>query len=87
MRGEDKGFRCPHCGGKTRVIDSRPSDTIGGDPTLLRRRTCQDCEKRVTTYELLADDYKALFRETDRLKAFAKRIRKVASSVSEGLTA
>lgn len=40
---------CPHCGGSSRVVDSRPiSDGIR------RRRQCQACEKRFTTHERLA---------------------------------
>ncbi len=39
---------CPYCDNKdTRVIDKRPS----GDKTFRRRRECEKCRKRFTTYE------------------------------------
>ena len=42
-------MKCPFCGHvDTQVIDSRVSEE--GD-TIRRRRRCQDCEKRFTTYE------------------------------------
>jgi len=42
-------MRCPFCGKEnTRVIDSRPADE--GD-SIRRRRQCDECQKRFTTYE------------------------------------
>lgn len=42
-------MRCPECqAGDTRVIDSRPSDD--GD-SIRRRRVCEACNARFTTYE------------------------------------
>ena len=42
-------MRCPYCGnGNTRVIDSRPAED--GD-AIRRRRECETCGKRFTTYE------------------------------------
>lgn len=42
-------MRCPYCGkDNTRVIDSRPADD--GD-AIRRRRECDVCHKRFTTYE------------------------------------
>ncbi len=39
---------CPYCSSDaTRVIDKRPSD----EKTFRRRRECEKCEKRFTTYE------------------------------------
>lgn len=41
-------MKCPFCGKEnTRVIDSRPTD----DKSIRRRRQCDDCGKRFTTYE------------------------------------
>ena len=41
-------MKCPYCGKEnTRVIDSRPTD----DSSLRRRRQCDECGKRFTTYE------------------------------------
>ncbi len=40
-------MRCPFCGEKdTRVLDSRPSEN-----KIRRRRVCDNCQKRFTTYE------------------------------------
>lgn len=42
-------MRCPFCGiDNTRVIDSRPADE---NYSIRRRRQCDDCGKRFTTYE------------------------------------
>ena len=41
-------MKCPYCGKEnTRVIDSRPTD----DSSIRRRRLCDECGKRFTTYE------------------------------------
>ena len=42
-------MKCPYCSSdNTRVIDSRPADE--GD-SIRRRRECDECHKRFTTYE------------------------------------
>ena len=42
-------MRCPFCGKEnTRVIDSRPADDC---LSIRRRRQCDECDKRFTTYE------------------------------------
>lgn len=42
-------MKCPYCGSEnTRVIDSRPADD---NCSIRRRRLCDDCGKRFTTYE------------------------------------
>ena len=42
-------MRCPYCGGEnTRVIDSRP---VEEDHSIRRRRVCDGCSRRFTTYE------------------------------------
>ena len=41
-------MKCPYCGKEnTRVIDSRPTD----DSSIRRRRQCDECGNRFTTYE------------------------------------
>ena len=41
-------MKCPYCGKEdSRVIDSRPTD----DGSIRRRRECDHCGKRFTTYE------------------------------------
>ncbi len=42
-------MKCPFCGhDNTRVIDSRPAEE---NNSIRRRRVCDECEKRFTTYE------------------------------------
>ena len=42
-------MKCPYCGSdNTRVIDSRPAED---NCSIRRRRLCDDCSKRFTTYE------------------------------------
>ncbi len=42
-------MKCPFCSGEnTRVIDSRPADD---NSSIRRRRLCDECGKRFTTYE------------------------------------
>ncbi len=42
-------MKCPYCSSEnTRVIDSRPADD---NSSIRRRRMCDECEKRFTTYE------------------------------------
>lgn len=44
-------MRCPFCGEEnTKVIDSRPADD---NSSIRRRRQCEQCKKRFTTYEKL----------------------------------
>ena len=46
-------MKCPFCGSsETQVIDSRVSDA--GD-SIRRRRRCQQCQKRFTTYERIEE--------------------------------
>ena len=44
-------MKCPYCGAQdTKVIDSRPADD---NSAIRRRRQCEQCGKRFTTYEKL----------------------------------
>ena len=44
-------MKCPYCGSdNTRVIDSRPAED---NCSIRRRRLCDDCSKRFTTYEII----------------------------------
>lgn len=46
-------MKCPYCGNPdTRVIDSRPVDDGG---SIRRRRICDKCSKRFTTYEKIEE--------------------------------
>ena len=49
MQQKGELMKCPFCGKEnTRVIDSRPADDGG---SIRRRRQCDECGKRFTTYE------------------------------------
>ena len=48
-------MNCPHCGGETKVVDSRPNE----DSTR-RRRECLECKHRFSTVEIDADYYETL---------------------------
>lgn len=42
-------MKCPFCGHEnTKVVDSRP---VEGDSAIRRRRLCENCNKRFTSYE------------------------------------
>ena len=44
-------MKCPYCNAQdTKVIDSRPADD---NSAIRRRRQCEQCGKRFTTYEKL----------------------------------
>lgn len=46
-------MRCPFCGfPESRVIDSRSADEGG---SIRRRRECEDCDRRFTTYEKMEE--------------------------------
>lgn len=50
------GVQCPQCNGESHVIDSR--DDVKGAKR--RRRCCDDCGHRYTTYEIHADEFKRI---------------------------
>lgn len=52
---------CPVCGGDTFVIDSKKKPD-----TICRRRQCQDCNHRFTTYEVDQDLYNKLTWSLDK---------------------
>ena len=60
-------MKCPFCGeDSTRVIDSRPADD---NSSIRRRRECDECGKRFTTYEKVETIKKDKIREAyDRSK-------------------
>ena len=48
-------MKCPFCGeDNTKVIDSRPADD---NSSIRRRRQCERCGKRFTTYEICSNMY------------------------------
>ncbi|HJN93326.1 MAG TPA: transcriptional regulator NrdR [Dehalococcoidia bacterium] len=59
---------CPTCSGNTRVIDSRSTD----DSAIRRRRECQECEFRFTTFERLAELEPSVVKRDGRREPFQK---------------
>ncbi len=71
---------CPSCGAtNTRVIDSRPAE---GGGAIRRRRRCEVCDYRFTTYERLEPQL-VVRKRNGRLEAFSAP--KLASGVSAAL--
>ncbi|MBI3962987.1 MAG: transcriptional repressor NrdR [Deinococcus sp.] len=61
-------MRCPHCGSQnSKVIDSRPSD---GGAAIRRRRECEDCDSRFTTYERIQLEPLMVIKRDGRREAF-----------------
>ena len=51
QKQEEMTVKCPYCSASdTKVIDSRPADE---NSSIRRRRQCEKCKKRFTTYEKL----------------------------------
>ncbi len=63
-------MRCPFCSSlSNRVIDSRLSKE--GDE-IRRRRVCNDCERRFTTYERVADVLPVVVKQDGRREPFSR---------------
>jgi hypothetical protein len=70
MKADVVNLPCPKCGGKLRVTDSRPLPFWGG-PSIRRKRVCQDCEHRFSTYEISLE---ALDNFAERLHALGRAL-------------
>lgn len=71
---------CPACGSsEIRVIDSRPAE---GGAAIRRRRECEICDHRFTTYERLEPQLMVMKR-SGRLEPFSST--KLASGISAAL--
>ena len=63
-------MKCPFCGHEhDRVLDSRPLD---GSSVIRRRRECQSCQKRFTTYERLEEVPLMVIKSNDRREPFSR---------------
>ena len=62
-------MRCPFCGKEdTKVIDSRLLD----DNSIRRRRVCEQCNKRFTTYERLEQPEIIVVKKNDTVETYDK---------------
>jgi len=63
-------MKCPYCGHEEdRVLDSRP---LEASSIIRRRRECQACHKRFTTYERLEDVPLMVMKSDNRLEPFSR---------------
>ena len=61
-------MKCPFCGHEnTRVIDSRPADD---NNSIRRRRICDECDKRFTTYEKVETIPLVVVKKDDNIEPF-----------------
>ena len=61
-------MKCPFCGHEnTRVIDSRPADD---NNSIRRRRVCDECDKRFTTYEKVEEMLLMVVKRDGRRESF-----------------
>jgi transcriptional repressor NrdR len=74
--------RCPSCGaGDTRVVDSRDLDDSA---TIRRRRECNACSMRFTTYERVESARLTVLKSTGERQEFDRQ--KLASGLEKALT-
>ncbi len=74
-------MRCPNCGERdTRVVDSRDID----DAAIRRRRECNLCAMRFTTYERIESARLTVVKSDGRREEFDRE--KVATGLSRALT-
>lgn len=68
MRWWGGAMRCPYCGfPESRVLDSRPTD----DGTVIRRRReCEGCQRRFTTYEKVDEPPLVVVKKDGRRERF-----------------
>ncbi len=63
-------MKCPYCGFEDdRVIDSRTSED---GRAIRRRRECQECEKRYTTYERVQETPRYVIKKDQRREPFSR---------------
>lgn len=61
-------MKCPFCGHEnTRVIDSRPAED---NNSIRRRRVCDECDKRFTTYEKVETIPLIVIKKDDNREAY-----------------
>ena len=71
---------CPKCGcSYTLIIDSRKDDTEKNlNDYIRRRRVCEECDERFTTYEITKNDF-------DMLVQFKRLVNKIANNEKRGI--
>lgn len=91
--GERYGLACTECGGHTAVRDSRPTTLkpVQSDapdrPAIRRRRCCDICGHRFTTFELDVENLEALTPSQARLVSTVTSMLATALKMVEALQA
>ncbi len=63
-------MKCPYCGEReTEVIETRDSDDLD---TIRRRRSCQKCDKRFTTYERVENIHLVVIKKDGKRQQFSR---------------
>ena len=74
---EEKKMKCPFCGeADSKVIDSRPAEDGG---SIRRRRQCNACKKRFTTYEKVETIPLIVIKKDDNREPYDRQ--KIASGI------
>jgi transcriptional repressor NrdR len=74
-------MRCPFCGQeKDRVVDSRTSQN---GRSVRRRRECESCKKRFTTYEYVEDVSLTIIKNDDPSKDVGKEVMRRLKELDE----
>ncbi|MBD5501820.1 MAG: transcriptional repressor NrdR [Lachnospiraceae bacterium] len=64
-------MKCPFCGHEnTRVIDSRPAEE---NNSIRRRRVCDECDKRFTTYEKVETIPLVIIKKDDNRESYDRQ--------------
>ena len=64
-------MKCPYCGcDKIKVIDSRPSEE---NNAIRRRRQCEECNKRFTTYETVESMPLIILKKDDTRESYDRQ--------------
>ena len=72
-------MKCPFCSSdNTRVIDSRPADD---NSSIRRRRLCDDCGKRFTTYEKVETIPLIVIKKDNNREIFAREEKEISTSL------
>ncbi|MCQ1528117.1 transcriptional regulator NrdR [Lutispora saccharofermentans] len=63
-------MKCPYCGcNESKVVDSRPADEY---TVIRRRRECESCSKRFTTYEKVEEMPLVIVKRDDRRELYQR---------------
>ena len=75
-------MKCPFCGkDNTKVIDSRPTD----DSSIRRRRQCDECGKRFTTYEKIESMPLIVIKKDNNREPYDRELRVLSDRAIKGL--